>query len=308
MEIERNKKKSLWLVILMILLMTILGYFIGIAAFKNGSDGLYIALFALIFTGVWALLSFYKGDMIVLLMSRAKEVKHDDAPQFYNVVEEMSIAAGIPMPRVFIINDPAPNAFATGRDPNHSAVCATTGLLNMLNRDELQGVIGHEMTHIRNYDIRLSVLLAVLVGAIALISDYFLKYMFFFGGGRNRDRDDNGGGQAQIVILIITIALAILAPIIGKLIQLSVSRKREYLADAGSVELTRNPIGLASALEKIAYGSKEKKLRVANRATQHMYIVNPLKPVEKKVSGLFSTHPPIEERIKKLKEMASISS
>jgi len=308
LEIERNKKKSLWLVISIILFMTVLGYFIGMAAFKSGSDGLYIALFALIFTGVWALLSFYKGDMIVLLMSRAKEVKHDDAPQLYNVVEEMSIAAGIPMPRVFVINDPAPNAFATGRDPNHSAVCITTGLLNMLNRDELQGVIGHEITHIRNYDIRLSVLLAVLVGAITLISDYFLRYMFFFGRGRDRDRGDNGGDQAQLVILVITIVLAILAPIIGKLIQLSVSRKREYLADAGSVELTRNPMGLANALEKIAYGSKEQKLRVANRATQHMYIVNPLKPIEKKVSGLFSTHPPIGERIKKLKEMASISA
>ncbi len=308
LEIERNKKKSVWLVVLMILFMTVLGYFIGLAAFKKGSDGLYIALFALIFTGVWALISFFQGDMIVLLLSRAKEIKHDDNPQLFNVVEEMSIAAGIPMPRVFVINDPSPNAFATGRDPNHSAVCVTTGLLNMLNRDELQGVIGHEMTHIRNYDIRLSVLLAVLVGAIALISDYFLRYMFFFGGGRSRDRDEGGGGQGQLIILIITIALAILAPIIGKLIQLSISRKREYLADAGSVELTRNPMGLASALEKIAFSAKEHKLKVANRATQHLYIVNPLKPVEKKVSGLFSTHPPIEERIKKLKEMANLSA
>ncbi len=305
LEIERNKRKSLLLIVIMILFMTALGYLIGRAAFHQGSYGLYIALFALIFTGIWSLISFYKGDMIILLMSKAKKINHNDNPRLFNIAEEMSISAGLPMPKVFIMEDPAPNAFATGRDPNHSALCVTTGLLEKLNRDELQGVIGHEMTHIKNFDIRLSLLLAVLVGAIALISDYFLRYMFFFGGGRRRrNSSSKGGGQAELIMLIITIALAVLAPIIGKLIQLSISRKREYLADAGSVELTRNPDGLASALEKIASISSTTKLKATNRATQHLYIINPLNPFQKHTTNLFSTHPPINKRIQRLKAMS----
>lgn len=305
LEIERNKRKSVILIIIMILFMTVLGYLIGRVAFHKGSYGLYAAIFALIFTGIWSLISFYKGDIIVLLMSKAKKINHNDNPRLFNIVEEMSISSGLPMPKVFIMEDPAPNAFATGRDPNHSAICVTTGLLDNLNRDELQGVIGHEMSHIRNFDIRLSLLLAVFVGAIALISDYFLRYMFFFGGGRRRrNSSSKGGGQAELIILVITIALAVLAPIIGKLIQLSISRKREYLADAGSVELTRNPDGLASALEKIASISSTTKLKASNRATQHLYIINPLNPFQKHVTNLFSTHPPINERIQKLKAMS----
>jgi heat shock protein HtpX len=205
------------------------------------------------------------------------------------------------MPKVYIIEDTAPNAFATGRDPNHASVAITTGLLEKLDREELQGVIGHEMSHVRNLDIRFSLLVAVLVGSIALLADFFLRFTFW-GGGRRDSRDDrNGGGALVAIVYILAIVLAIIAPIIARLVQLAVSRQREYLADASSVELTRNPHGLERALAKI--GMDQEVLEVANRATQHLYFTNPIKKFEERSSSMFSTHPPIVDRINRLRQL-----
>jgi heat shock protein HtpX len=234
----------------------------------------------------------------VLAASRAREISHDDAPVLFNVVEEMAIAAGLPMPKVYIIDDSAPNAFATGRDPEHASVAVTSGLLDKLNRDELQGVIAHEMSHVGNFDIRYAMLVGILVGTTVLISDFFLRGLWFGGGGRGRGE---GGGYIQLIMMVIAIVLAILAPLFARLLQLSISRQREYLADASAVRLTRNPKGLADALQKIS-GDRE-VLEAANRATAHLYIVNPVKGFEKRAKGLFSTHPPIEERIQILRFM-----
>jgi heat shock protein HtpX len=203
------------------------------------------------------------------------------------------------VPVIYVIDDTAPNAFATGRDPKHASVAITTGLMQKLNREELQGVMAHELSHVGNRDILYATMVGILVGSIAMMSDFFMR-SFFWGGGRRR-RDNEGGGAAGIILFIITILLAILAPICAKLLQLAVSRQREYLADASAAMLTRYPEGLASALEKIAHDKEV--LEVANRATQHLYIVNPIKPFEKRASSLFSTHPPIEERIARLRAM-----
>ena len=216
-----------------------------------------------------------------------------------NVVREMAIAANVPMPAVYIIDDTAPNAFATGRDPQHASVAVTSGLLEKLDREELQGVIGHELSHVRNFDIRFTLVVAVMVGAIAILADFFLRFTFW--GGARRSNDRGGGGGAQAIIFVIAIVLAILAPIIARFIQLAVSRQREYLADASSVELTRNPYGLERALAKIS-GDKE-VLEVANRGTQHMYFTNPIKKFEARSSGLMSTHPPILDRINRLRQL-----
>jgi heat shock protein HtpX len=216
----------------------------------------------------------------------------------------MSIAAGVPMPSVYIIDDSAPNAFATGRDPQHASVAITTGLLEKLDREELQGVIGHELSHVRNYDIRFTLLVGVLVGSIALLADMFLRYGFWtgFGGrGRRSSGSGEGGGGLQAIVLVLAIVLAILAPIMARLVQLAVSRQREYLADASSVDLTRNPVGLETALMKIA--ADQEPLEVANRATQHLYIVNPMKKLSDRGMGLFSTHPPILDRVNRLRAM-----
>jgi len=228
-------------------------------------------------------------------------VDETSAPQLMNVVRELTIAADVPMPRVYIIEDSAPNAFATGRDPQHASLAITTGLLQKLDREQLQGVIGHEMSHVRNYDIRFTLLVGVLVGSIALLADVFLRFTFWGGVTGRRGSREGGGGGAQAIVLAIAFALAILAPIFAGLVQLAVSRQREYLADASSVDLTRNPVGLEEALAKIA--EDQEPLEVANRATQHLYIVNPIK----KLSGtqnLFSTHPPILDRINRLRALS----
>jgi heat shock protein HtpX len=229
-----------------------------------------------------------------------------DAPQLLNIVQELAIAANIPMPRVFVIDDTAPNAFATGRDPKHASIAITTGLLQKLDREELQGVIGHELAHVRNYDIRFTLLVGVLVGSIALIADFFLRFTFW-GGGRSssRDRNGGGGGGLQIIVFVLAIVLALLAPVFARMVQLAVSRQREYLADSSSVELTRNPYGLQRALAKIAQDTEP--LEVANRATQHLYIVNPIKKFEARAAGLMSTHPPVVERVNRLRELSGES-
>jgi heat shock protein HtpX len=218
-------------------------------------------------------------------------------------VRELAIAADIPMPRVYLINDTAPNAFATGRDPKHASVAITTGLLEKLDREELQGVIGHELSHVRNLDIRFTLLVATLVGSIALLSDFFLRFTFWGGvsGRRGRGSDSEGGGGLQLVFLVIGLLMAIVAPIVAGFVQLAVSRQREYLADASSVQLTRDPYGLERALAKIA--TDKEALEVANRATQHLYFVNPIKKWEARSSGLFQTHPPIVDRINRLRAL-----
>ena len=205
------------------------------------------------------------------------------------------------MPKVYLIDDTAPNAFATGRDPQHASVAITSGLLEKLDREELQGVIGHELSHVRNLDIRFTLMVAVLVGSVALLADMFLRFSFWGGmSGRSRSRDSSGGG-AQAIVMILVLILAVLAPIAARLVQLSVSREREYLADASSVEITRNPAGLEQALLKIA--QDKEVLEVANRATQHLYFVNPIKAFEARAQGLFSTHPPIVDRVNRLRQL-----
>ncbi len=251
-----------------------------------------------------SLFSYYRGASVVLAASKAHEVSEADAPQLMNVVREMALAGNLPMPRVYIIDDTAPNAFATGRDPQHAVIAVTTGLLEKLDREELQGVIGHELGHVGNYDIRFALLVSVLVGSIALLADVFLRWTWWSGlsgAGRSRSRDDRGGGGAQLIIFVVAVVLAILAPIFARLVQLAVSRQREYLADATAVEFTRNPAGLERALAKIS-GDQE-VLEVANRATQHLYIVNPIKKFEERSKGLFSTHPPITDRINRLRTL-----
>lgn len=280
-------------------LLILVVYFIGIAWLGSPLAGLILGGAVAVFLTI---ISYFAGGSIIMAVSGAKEITHMENPRLFNVVEEMSIAGGVPMPRVFIINDSAPNAFATGRNPKKSAVAITTGLLDKLNRDELQGVMAHEVSHIKNYDILFAMLMGIMVGVIAMLCDFFRRSAFSFRGYRGRTSNRKGGGGAQALIFIIALILSIVAPIIAKLIQLAVSRQREYLADASAAEITRNPLGLASALQKIS--NDKEVLEVANRATQHLYIVNPIKPFEERAAFLFSTHPPIQERVKRLKEMA----
>ena len=301
-EIARNRRDSVLLVAIVVLLLAALGGVIGYAT-DFGWGGVVAALVIAIFLTVG---SYFAGDQLVLLSSGAREVSVSDPPedlkQLVNVVTEMSIAGGLPMPKVYTIDDTAPNAFATGRDPKHASVAATTGLLQKMDREELQGVIGHEMSHIGNYDIRFTLLVGVLVGSIALLADWFLRYSFWFGGGRRGRDSDRGGGGLAAILFLVAIVLAVIAPIIGRMVQLAVSRRRESLADASAVELTRNPIGLARALRTIA--DDPEVLEVANRATQHLYIVNPIKSFEQRASSMWDTHPPIAERIAVLRGLA----
>ena len=242
--------------------------------------------------------AYFGGDRLVLAASGAKPVDERTAPQLLNVVRELSLAANIPMPKVYLIDDTAPNAFATGRDPAHASIAVTRGLLEKLDREELQGVIGHELSHIRNFDIRFALLVGVLVGSVALLADMFLRWTWWTGGRRS-GRRDGGGGAA--LLFVIAVLLAIVAPLAARLVQLAVSRQREYLADASSVELTRNPYGLQRALAKIA--ADREVLEVANRATQHLYFANPIKKWEERSSSLWSTHPPIVDRINRLRQL-----
>jgi heat shock protein HtpX len=296
-----NRRDSVLLVVAVLALLAVLGFAIGYGTSGYLQSGLLVTGGALVLGGLLSVGSYFGGDQLVLATSGAKEVSQESAPQLMNVVQEMALAAGVPMPKVYVIDDTAPNAFATGRDPKHASVAITTGLLQKLDREELQGVLGHELSHVRNFDIRFSLLVAVLVGSIALLADFFLRFTFWGGGGRRSDDRDRGGGGLAAIVFILALVLAILAPIVARLVQLAVSRQREYLADASSVELTRNPHGLESALAKIA-GDQE-VLEVANRATAHLYFTNPIKKFESRASGLFSTHPPIVDRINRLRTL-----
>lgn len=290
---------------LMAMVLLLLGFLIGLFIFgpEGGFFGLVIA------TVIWlilTLISFSSGDQIFLAASGAKPVTKDVNPQLFNVVEEMTIAAGMgKMPKIYIIADPAPNAFATGRKPETSSIAVTAGLLGRLNRDELQGVIAHEMSHIINRDILFVTMAGVMLGTIVLLSQIFLRGMFYssMGSRRRYSSGGKGGGQAAILFLIIAIIAAILAPIMAQLLYFALSRRREYLADAGGARLTRYPEGLASALEKIA-NDPSPQLAAANKASAPMYIVNPFKKKgQMKLSDLTSTHPPISERIRILRNM-----
>jgi len=305
--IRANKRNSIILMVLMAAVLLVLGYIIG-AAFA-GQDAGFIGL--IVATAIWfilAIVSLSSGDQILLRTSKAVEVTHADHPQLFNIVEEMKIAAGLPaMPKVYIIPDPAPNAFATGRSPQSASVAVTAGLLGRLNRDELQGVIAHEMSHILHRDILYVTIAGIMLGSIVLISQVFLRSMFYssMGSRRRYSSGGKGAGQGQLIMLAIAILAAILAPIMAQLLYFALSRKREYLADAGAARLTRYPEGLASALEKIA-GDASPQLAAANQVTAPMYIVNPFKKADAmQLSDLTSTHPPISERIKILRSMGS---
>ncbi len=302
-EIARNRRNSWILVFVVAMVLAALGAAIGYAS-GFGWGGVVVAL---IVASVMSVGSYFGGDQLVLLSSGAKEVPvaapPDDYKQLVNVVTEMAIAGGVPMPKVYVIDDTAPNAFATGRDPKHASVAVTTGLLQKMDREELQGVIAHEMSHVGNYDIRFALLVGVLVGSIALLADWFLRFTFWGGGRRDSGGDrDRGGGGLAIILFVIAIVLAIVAPLIGRAVQLAVSRRRESLADVSAVELTRNPLGLARALRTIA--DDPEVLEVANRATQHLYIINPIKSFEERASSMWDTHPPIAERIAVLRNLA----
>ena len=299
-QISANRRNSFLMATLVVVLLALLGATIGYAVFGSVEGAIGTTVVAILLGSLSGAFTYFAGDSLVLAVSGAHQVDETQAPQLMNVVREMSIAANVPMPKVYLIDDTAPNAFATGRDPAHASIAITTGLLEKLDREELQGVIGHELSHVRNLDIRFALVVGVMVGAIAILADFFLRFTFWGGAGRSRDRDGGGGG-AQAIIFVLAIALAILAPLISRFIQLAVNRQREYLADASAVELTRNPYGLERALAKIS-GDGE-VLEVANRGTQHMYFTNPIKKFEKRSSSLMSTHPAIIDRINRLRQL-----
>jgi len=273
-------------------------FVIGVGYIFAGAMGnSYILYGAVIFSIVMSFSSYWWSDKIVLAMSKAKELKHDNNREIFHLVENLCITAGLPMPKIYTIQDSAMNAFATGRDPEHGVICLTTGIIERLEKTELEGVIAHELSHIGNRDILLGTVVVILVGFVALMADWF-RYWAFWGG---RSRNSEGGGQLKLILIIAAVVLSILAPIAAMLMQMAISRKREFLADASGALLTRYPEGLASALEKISGDTN--KLESANRATAHLFIANPFKG--KKVSKFFMTHPPIEDRVKALRNLPS---
>jgi len=297
-----NRRKSFLVVFFFLFFVAIAVYFITSAlsfywGYEAGGWGVFGI--TLIISGLLTFFSYYFSDRIILMTSKAKPANRKDDFVFYTVVENLSLAAGLPKPKLYVIEDSAPNAFATGRNPKNSAVCATRGLLDKLDRTELEGVIGHELSHIKNYDTLLMTVVAVLVGSVSLLADIFLRGNISF---RDNDEDKSGIG---VLVVLLGIVFALLSPLVSQLIQLAISRRREFLADASSVSLTKQPSGLISALKKIA--DDPEPLEVANKATAHLFITNPFK--EKNhgrldwFAGLFNTHPPVAERIKALEKM-----
>jgi heat shock protein HtpX len=302
-QIAANKRKTVLLIFGAIVLLGAVGYVLGLWYGGTGS-GIYGLVGAVALAVVLSLGSFFGGDRLVLASTRAREVSPQDQPRLHNIVEGLSIAAGIPKPKVYLIPEQAPNAFATGRSPEHSSVAVTEGLLATMNRVELEGVIGHELSHVVDRDILVGTVVATLVGAVVLISEFFMR-SWWWGGVRGRRGGDRSGGGFEAIIFAVGLALLVLAPIIGQIVRLAVSRQREFLADAQGALLTRYPPGLASALRKIGAASGI-PMRSANNATAHLWLNQPSRiqgqgmgPLEK----LFSTHPPIEERIRRLEEM-----
>jgi heat shock protein HtpX len=302
-QIRSNQTRSVLLVVWMGVLLLLLGYFLGLYFLGDGILGLILAAILWI---IMSLVGYFQGDSILLASSRARKIDPSDHPRLYNVIEEMKIASGLEkMPAVYIVDDPAMNAFATGRDPKKASVAVTSGLLQKLNRDELQGVVGHEMAHVRNRDVLLMAMCAVLLGTIVMLAWYGSRFMIFGGMGRTRRSSSSGGSAGTAIIVIVALVLMILAPIFAQLIYFALSRRREYLADASSALYTRYPEGLASALEKIS-GSTE-QLKSANQATAPMYIINPFRKQGMSAADLTSTHPPISQRIHILRTMGGAS-
>ena len=288
---DKNIRKTWFLIFIFLIFIIGLGW-----VFSYQFQSPAILVIAVIFSSSMSFVSYWYSDKIVLKMSKAKEIEKQDNPELYRLVENLCITAGLPMPKIYIIDEMSPNAFATGRNPEHAVVAVTKGLLEKLNRSELEGVLAHELSHIGNRDILLQTVVVVLVGMVVLLSDWFVRWSVF-GGGKRSSRE--GGGQFAGIMVLIGFALAILSPFIATLIHMSISRKREFLADADGALLTRYPEGLASALEKISGDTTP--LKAANKATAHLYIANPFK--KKKISKIFSTHPPIEERVNALRGM-----
>ena len=288
--ISWNKRKSVFLIIVFFIIIGLLGYSFGLYL---GDVFIGIGI-AIVFSTIMTLIGLYSGDRMILSMSHAVEADRKKYPHLVNSVEGLAIAAGIPTPKIYVIEDSAINAMATGRDPKHAAVTVTTGAVERLKRDELEGVLAHEMSHIRNYDIRMMMLVVVLVGIIALLSDVFLRSMFY---GRGRKDSKNGGAA---VLILIGLVFAVLSPIIAQLIKMAVSRQREFMADSDGALLCRNPESLARALEKIK-NDHEPLVEAANKATAHLFIENPLRTFGGKMNRLFATHPDINERIRRLK-------
>lgn len=291
--IQANKQKTFLLIGVFLVMVLAIGWVFG-ELLGSGTLG---TILALGFAFVWGMISYYKGDALILKISRAKLADRGKYPHLVHTVEGLAIASGLPVPKVYVIHSEALNAFATGRDPEHASVAVTTGLLAKLNRQELEGVLAHEMSHIRNFDIRIMTLVSILVGVVVIMSDFFLRSLWFGGGRRS-----NGPPWLMIVGLV----LIVVSPIIAMVMRSSISREREYLADASGVELTRNPDGLASALAKI--GGDKHMLKGASHATAHLFISNPFK---KKgmlafLDKMFSTHPPMEKRVQRLKAMGEI--
>lgn len=300
-QIAANKRKTILLLLVSFLLLAAVGYAIGLI-YGTGWVGLGIAIAVALLLQIGA---YFSGDKVVLRSARARAVTAEEEPRLHNIVEGLAIAAGVPKPTVYVVPEQAPNAFATGRDPEHSSVAVTQGLLETMNRVELEGVLGHEMAHVVDRDILYGTIVATVIGAIVLISEFFLRSWWWGGfGGRRNDRGNGNGGAVELIVFAIGFALLILAPILGQLIRLAVSRNREFLADAQGAMLTRYPPGLIGALKKIAEAPHA--MRSANNATAHLWLDQPSRvqgPSTGRMERLFSTHPPIEERIRRLEEM-----
>ena len=301
-----NKRNSVLLVILFILFICVLGGVLGWALLGDWRFAIPSIFLALIVSSISAIIGYYVGPSAVLAMSGARPISKQDDPQLYNIVEELSLASGLPTPALYVVDTPAMNAFATGRDPKHACVAVTSGLRQRLSRDELQGVLAHELSHVQNFDIRFMTLMAVLVGVVVLVADIGVRAIFYGGRGRSRD-SSSGGGALQLIIILLAVVLAIIAPIFAKLIQLAVSRQREYLADASAARMTRYPEGLARALEALA--AETQPMPEASRATAHLFIVQPLMMNGRRPGGsgesMWSSHPPIEERIRRLRSLGN---
>jgi len=304
--VAANKRNSIFLVVLFVLFICVLGGVLGWALFGDWRAAVPSIVLALAVSTVMALIGYYAGPGAVLAMSGAKPIAKEDDPQLYNIVEELAIASGLPIPKLYVIDTPAMNAFATGRDPQHAAVAVTRGLRERLGRDELQGVLAHELSHVKNFDIRFMTLMAVLVGTVVLLADIGLRSLFWGGRGRRRSSGRDGGGIVMLVILLVAILLAIIAPVLATLIQLASSRQREFLADASAARMTRYPEGLARALEALAADTEP--MPEASRATAHLFIIQPMMASGRRrtTSSIWSSHPDIEERVARLRSIGNV--
>lgn len=294
-QIARNKRRTIYVMIGFSLLVLLIGGALGYFFYDSAISGI---IMAAVVAGIYMIMMISQSTSVVMRMNHAHEVTEAQQPELWHIVEDMALVGKVPMPKVFIIDDPSPNAFATGNDPKHAAVAVTSGIMERLNREEMEGVLGHEISHVRNYDIRLQTIALALSAAISMLVNIGMN-SFWWGGGRRRNNNDSEGGNIQIILLILSVVFIILGPLAASIAQMALSRNREYLADASSVELTRNPQGLITALEKI---SDSKPMQAADPTSAALYISDPLKK-KGGLSHLFDTHPPIEDRIARLQKM-----